>query len=337
MLTLPLSGVLFIPIALAAPEIYPWPIEAAGGNASQEFRERYFDARFVYGRAIVFFVLWIGLAWLLRWWSRQQDRGGGVTAEWKCQNLSGPGLLIYGITLHFAAIDWMMSLELPFTSTIYGPIVAASQLLSALACAIVVCAFISAAAELAATFSRNVLNDIGNLLLTLVLVWAYLVWCQAMLIWMADLKRDNSWWLFRTADPWRWVSAIGAILGLAPPLLLLLFRAMKQRATFLARIAAVVLVIQAVFLVYQMLPGHQAALGSSVWLLPVIFVGMAALWFAAFAWHLGSAPLVPDSGSELGACTAFAGARARRNGEGGGVGAWITRKFVIPMAGSSTR
>lgn len=291
MLTLPLSGLLLIPLALAGPQMYPWPVRAANGGRLQPFRERYFETQFVYGRAIVFFVLWIGLAWLLRWWSRRQDRGGGVAVEWKCQNLSGPGLLIYGVTLHFAAIDWMMSLELPFTSTIYGPIVAASQLLSAFACAVVVYAMVSRRSELAGLFSRNVLNDIGNLLLTLVMVWAYLIWCQAMLIWMADLKRDNSWWLLRTSDPWRWFSAIGAILGLAAPLLLLLFRAMKQHVTALARIAGLVLAVQVVFVGYQMLPGDQAALGSSWWLLPVIFVGLVALWLAVFLWCLGNAPL----------------------------------------------
>jgi hypothetical protein len=291
MLTLPLSGVLFIPLALVGRQIYPWPIQSAEGAGLEGFRDRYFEAQFVYGRAIVFFVLWIGLAWLLRWWSRQQDRGGSVAAEWRAQNLSGPGLLIYGVTVHFAAIDWMMSLELPFTSTIYAPIVAACQLLSGFACAIVVYAIIARRSELAGAFSRNVLNDIGNLLLTLVIVWAYLIWCQAMLIWMADLKRDNSWWLFRTGDPWRWFSAIGAILGLAAPLLLLLFRSMKQRVRLLARVAALVMAVQAVFLVYQMLPGHRAELGSAMWLLPMMFVGLAALWSSVFLWCLGSAPL----------------------------------------------
>jgi hypothetical protein len=291
MLTLPLSAALFIPLALAAPQIYPWPVQSSAGTASGGFRERYFEAQFVYGRATVFFALWIGLAWLLRWWSRQQDRGGGAAVEWKCQNLSGPGLLIYGVTLHFAAIDWMMSLELPFTSTIYAPIVAASQLLSALACAIVVYAIVSTRSELAAALSRSVLNDIGNLLLTLVLVWSYLIWCQAMLIWMADLKRDNSWWLLRTTDPWRWLSILGAIFGLAAPLVLLLFRALKQHAIYLARIAALVLVIQVVFQGYQMLPRQEAALGASLWLLPVILVGLAAFWAALFLWCLESAPL----------------------------------------------
>ncbi|HEY2415169.1 MAG TPA: hypothetical protein VGI40_23195 [Pirellulaceae bacterium] len=293
MLTLPLSGLLFIPIALAAPQIYPWPVEVEGGASSYDFRDRYFEAQFVYGRAISFFVLWIGLAWLLRWLSRQQDRGRGVVVEWKCQSLSGPGLLIYGVTLHFAVIDWMMSLDLPFTSTIYGPIVAESQLLSALACAIVVYAFVSQRSELTASLSRNVLNDIGNLMLTLVLVWAYLIWCQAMLIWMADLKRDNSWWLLRTTDPWRWISAIGAVFGLAVPLVLLLFRALKQQTTSLARIAGLVLAIQVIFLGYQMLPRNAAGLGYWALALPLVFVGLCAIWLAFFLWHLSNLSLTP--------------------------------------------
>ena len=72
------------------------------------------------------------MAWLLSFWSRREDRQGGARQAWNCHNLSGPGLVIYGVTLHFASIDWMMSLDPAFTSTIYGPIVAAGQILSAL-------------------------------------------------------------------------------------------------------------------------------------------------------------------------------------------------------------
>jgi hypothetical protein len=293
MLTLPVIGLLFTPIALRASQFYPWPVQTATGDELHHFRDRYFESQFVFGRAIAYFVLWIGVAWLLRFWTRQEDSGRAARAAWRCNSLSGPGLVIYAVTLHFATVDWMMSLELPFTSTIYAPIVAASQLLTAFSCAVLVLCCVWGRQEFARLRCKNVLSDIGNLLLTLVLVWAYLIWCQAMLIWMADLRSDNSWWIVRGVGGWQWISIAGAILGLAVPLLGLLLRAVKQNTWSLARIAGLVLLIQVLFVGYQVCPSLALSLKSALWLLPLVFVGLTAIWFASFLWCLASVPLAP--------------------------------------------
>jgi hypothetical protein len=293
MRTLPLLAVLFVPLALAAEHVYPWAADAhRASGATDSFQARYFQGPFVWGRAIGYFVLWTTLAWLLGFWSRQED-DAGVRSAWKCQGLSGPGLVIYGITLHFASIDWMMSIEAPFTSTIYGPIVAAGQLLSALTLSLVAFACIARQAEFAPAMSGKVLNDLGNLLFTLVLTWAYLVWCQAMLIWMADLRHDNTWWLARARGGWPWLSAIIAILGFVGPLFVLLFRKVKRDQNLLARTAALVLVVQFIFVTYQILP--SAAPNGRIAVLPALFLalGLIATWLAAFLWLLSSRPLVP--------------------------------------------
>jgi hypothetical protein len=290
---MPLVALLFVPIGLYASRIYPWEVHSAGSGGGQDFRARYFETQFVVIRAVIYCALWIALSWLLRHWSRQQEGGHAVAAEWKCHNLSGPGLVIYGLTLHFAAIDWMMSLELPFTSTIYGPIVAACQLLSAFALAVVVLTTVSRQMQFSAALWRPVLSDLGNLLLALVLVWAYLIWCQAMLIWMADLRRDNTWWLVRAEGPWPWVTIGGTIAGLVVPLFMLLSRSVKRNPTALACAALLLLVMQPIFLTYQIAPGSPIAWRSAAWLLPLSFTGLGGIWLAAFLWSLGRTPLTP--------------------------------------------
>jgi hypothetical protein len=200
--------------------------------------------------------------------------------------------VLYGISLHFAAIDWMMSLEPSFTSTIFGPIVAASQLLSALALAIIVLACLTGDGSLTA-LSPKVLNDLGNLLLTLVVVWSYLVWCQAMLIWMVDLPRDNVWWLARWDSPWRWASVVLAIFEFAVPFSLLLFRAVKQNIRRLAAVAVLVLLMQVFFVAYQLGPSLGAQRVSSHWMEFVMPLGLGGIWLAGSLWLLSRRPLAP--------------------------------------------
>ncbi len=291
MRTLPLVALMFLPIGLGSNYVYPWTAQSPANEEPNRFYATYFGRDFVVARWVGYFVIWIIFASLLSWWSRPYEKSPKIWAAAYSQNISGPGLVIYGITLHFAAIDWMMSLETSFTSTIFGPIVAASQLLSALALALVVLGWIANDGSMAA-LSPKVLNDLGNLLLTLVVVWSYLVWCQAMLIWMADLPHDNVWWLARWRGGWRWVSVGLAVLQFAVPFFLLLFRAVKQNARRLASVAVLVLVMQFVFAVYQNGPVFDRDRPSAHWMELVLTLGLGGIWLAAFLWLLDRRPLV---------------------------------------------
>ena len=109
------------------------------------------------------------MAFLLASWSRKEDETGNPRLAWKSQQLSGFGAVVYGISLHFAAVDWGMSLQPVFHSTIWGPLFAAGQLLSALAFALVVLAWLVDRPPLAEVDSLKVRNDLASLLLTLLI------------------------------------------------------------------------------------------------------------------------------------------------------------------------
>ena len=294
MTTLPLVALLFIPIALGSQLIFPWSRSQAGTtNPDGTLQTIYFRPEFVWGRAIVCFAIWTALGWLLSAWSRQEDRRGGALPAFKSHSLSGPGLVLYGVTLHFVSIDWMMSLAPSFNSTIFGPIVAACQLVSAFALALIVFAWASDRAVYQELISTKLLLDLGNLLFTLVVVWAYLVWCQFMLIWIGDLPHDNIWWLARSRGAWLWIAGVIVLFHLVVPFFLLLFRAVKQRRHWLGSIAALVLAMQFVFVNYQVWPesAMQPAAGLSIELL--LAIGLGGLWLASFLWLIDERPLVP--------------------------------------------
>jgi hypothetical protein len=294
MKTLPLVALLFIPLALGLNDVFPWANESLSTRThTNRAYDLYFQRDWFFARCLVYFVLWIALAWLLARWSRKDDETGSVAWAQKCQSLSGPGLVIYGITLHFASIDWIMSVQPAFTSTISGPIVAAGQMLSAFALALLLFARMANRAELAAVLSPKLLSDLGGLLFTLVVVWAYLVWFQFMLIWMADLPRDNVWCLARARGGWKVVTWIIVLLQFVVPFFLLLFRAVKQNVRALASVAALLLVMQLVFSDYQIIPAFPAAGRVQHALVCVLALGLGSVWLTASVWLLGQRPLVP--------------------------------------------
>jgi hypothetical protein len=293
MQTLPLIALLFVPIALGRKYLFPWSEESLAQVRERPFYTAYFQPHFVWGRGIVFFMAWIVLAWLLGTWSRQEERRGGASPAWKSQNLSGPGLVIYGLTLHFATIDWMMSLAVDFTSTISGPIVAAGQILSAFALAFVMTQVAAARLEDQQAFSRYLMRDLSNLLFTFVVVWAYLVWCQFMLIWMGDLPRDNVWIRMRESAGWTWMTIALVLFHFAVPFFLLLFRAFKQSRRAVAVIAVLMLAMQGAFIHYEIGPTWSAHSLTGRWMEALMPVGLGGIWLSCVLWLLDSRSFLP--------------------------------------------
>ena len=196
MRTLPLVALLFVPIGFGLPYIYAWADPSVEDSVQHSSVLKHFlETRFFLGRAVAYFVLWVALGHLLSRWSRRQDIADDVKTEWNCYQIERAGLVLFGITLHFAAIDWLMSLQSQMTSTVFGPLVFAGQILSALALAVVVLAWIVPSAKILAVLSAEAIGDIGSLLFTFLVLWAYMQWFQFMLVWFTDLPAGTVWYL----------------------------------------------------------------------------------------------------------------------------------------------
>ncbi len=168
--TLPLILLLFIPVVVGLKQIYPWMNAAEMSSPALRLKAaKYLNPSFFVTRAAIYFALWSVLALLLNWLSLKQDR----TADLKCGKqmrlLSGPGLGIFVITVTFAAIDWVMSLDPSWSSTIFGLIFVASWTMSALAFTVLASAWLSQREPMNAVLRPSHFQDLGNLTLTLVL------------------------------------------------------------------------------------------------------------------------------------------------------------------------
>jgi len=226
-------------------------------------------------------------------WSRRQDDSPDARSYWAAYKSSGPGLVLLGLTLHFAVIDWIMSLQPGFTSTILGPLVFSSQLLSSFALCVCLFCWFMHRAEFESLVSGKVMNDLGGLLFTLLGLWAYMSWFQFMLIWLADLPRDNIWYRVRWTGFWRMLAVYLVVVHFAVPFVLLLFRAVKQSRRMLGAMAAIIFVGQWIYMYYQVMPAFDAPYLARHWIGLLMPLGLAGIWFACVLWLLQRRPLVP--------------------------------------------
>lgn len=292
--TLPLMALFFVPILLGMPYVYPWaqPDVVAADVLLQE-KSRYLNVPFFITRAVFYFAIWITVGRLLTKWSLEQDRTADGTLTQRLQRLSGPGLVLYGLTVTFSAIDWVMSLEPHWYSSIYGIIYMVSYGLAALAVAIIVSGLREGEKALAQVISPDRFHDLGNLLLALVMFWAYVNYSQFLLIWMANLAEEVPWYLHRLNGGWQWVALALILFQFAVPFLLLLSRGTKRRGQALSIVAAAILFMHWVDTQWLIAPSFYPEQFHLHWMDMVTLLGIGGVWLAVFVGYLKAYPVLP--------------------------------------------
>ena len=292
--TLPLMALLFIPLLVGLSDLYPWArTEVVAADPLLQQKAAYLNIPFFVARAVVYFAVWIVLGRVLVTWSLQQDRIADDALTFRLQRLSGPGLVLYGLTVSFAAIDWMMSLEPKWYSTIFGMMFMVSFGLAALALAILATRFLEAEKPLARVASPDRWHDLGNLLLALVMFWAYLSFSQFLLIWSENLAEEIPWYLHRIGGGWEWLAIALIFFQFGLPFVLLLSRNTKRDSRTLAAVAAAILFMQWLDIVWRVVPSFYPARFHIHWLDIAAPVAIGGLWLAAFIGHLKSRSLLP--------------------------------------------
>ena len=297
---LPFMALAFLPVAFGVRELYPWARpELVANDEILQHRAPYLNISFFYFRAALYFVLWSALAYLISGWSRKQDSAPGDEGlAIRMQRLSGGGLLLYGITLFFASVDWLMSLDPHWYSTIYGILMLGGQGLASMAFTLTVMVLLSRTAPLAGVFRANHLHDLGKLMLAFVMLWAYFQFSQFLIIWSGNLPEEIGFYLTRIEGAWVYLSVVLILGHFALPFVLLLNRDLKQ-SHMVALVAVFVIGMRFVDLFWLMGPrdGHTAPALS--WINFVTPIALGGIWIAVFLWQLGSRPLLPLGEPEL--------------------------------------
>ena len=291
--TLPFMAILFLPIILGAHSLYhEWADhEEAAAHPVVQAKTGYLNVPFFAVRALIYFAVWIALMYLLNKWSLAQDRTADNRYTKNMRVLSGPGMVALIFTVTFASIDWYMSLEPEWFSTIYGFIFVAAWALSALAFVIAIMAWLSAQEPMKRIVAPLHFHDLGKLLLALVMLWAYFAFSQFLIIWSGNLPEEIMYYLRRIYGGWGAVIVAIGILHFAAPFLFLLSRGIKRSPRSLAMIAVLIIVMRMVDLLWMLGPAfhHRKWIVMDV----VALIGFGGLWLTLFIWQLGKRSLIP--------------------------------------------
>jgi len=292
---MPLMAILFIPIVISVPTLYSWanPELVASLNLTH-FKLEYLNARFWVIRAILYFVAWFIWIFLLNRWSLREDADGGSRRYFdRMRRLSGPGLVLFAFTVTYAAVDWVMSLEPGFFSTIYGMIFMVVPALLGVALVVLTLTALSNYEPFATLAEPKRFNDYGNLLLVFIMLWAYLQFDQFLIIWAGNLQDEIPWYVVRARGTWGGVAVALFLFHFAVPFLLVLQRAVTRRNRVLSTVCVLLLIMEAVDLYWMISPAFSPKGPQLSWLDPVTFLGIGGVWVAWFAWQLKSRPLLP--------------------------------------------
>lgn len=292
--TLPLMLILFVPIVVGAHWIYPWThAEEMAKNAALTEKAKYLNLSFFTVRAAIYFAIWLALAYFLNRWSLMQDKTADRQPTKRMRVISGPGMVLFVFTVTFASIDWFMSLDPEWSSTIYGFVFVASWSLSALAFVVAVMAWLSKHEPMNNVVAQLHFHDLGKLLLALVMLWSYFAFSQFLIIWSANLPEEIRWYLPRTRGTWGAIALAVIILHFAFPFLFLLSRSFKRNAGKLVIVAVLILVMRLFDLFWMITPNFTGEHFQISWMDLVAPIGMGGLWLATFAWALRQRPLIP--------------------------------------------
>ncbi len=293
--TLPLMALAFVPVALGIHSLYEWAHESALHDPILQAKEPYLNEPFFLVRAVVYFVVWILLAFLLSRWSLAQDRGADQRLARRTLGVSAGGLILYGLTMTFAAFDWGMSLEPHWYSHIYGILIIGGQVLSAMAFAIIASAAIARQAEIARWLTADRFHELGKLMLAFIMLWAYFAFSQYLIIWAGDLPEEIPWYLHRLAGGWNTVGAGLMLLHFAVPFVVLLSRQVKRKPGALACVAAGLLLLRLVEVYWLVIPTFHPTGVFVHWLTPASVIALGGFWLALFVRNLDGNPLLPLS------------------------------------------
>lgn len=298
--TLPLLLVLFVPIAFGIHSLYPWDHpDVVAADPILKHKAAFLNAPFFLLRAAIILGGWTFLGWYLNRWSAKEDRDGGLAPHRKMSRLSAPGLIFWGFAVTFLSIDWVMSLDAHWFSTMFGLLFVAGQGLSSLAFLITVLVGLFYFRPMSEVLTPRQLHDVGKLLLANVMVWAYFSFSQWLIVWAGNLPDEIPWYVERLRGGWQYVALVLVFGHFALPFALLLSRDLKRNFKLLAGIAIFILCMRVVDVYWQVMPDASKGALALSWMDFAALIGLGGIWFGFFLMQLESRPLMPINAEDL--------------------------------------
>jgi hypothetical protein len=261
----------------------------------------YLNHGFWYVRAIIYFAFLGGLIGLLRKWSIQQDSDGDFKHTFRSRALCAFPMLIYALVVTFSAVDWVMSMDYTWFSTMWGVYIFAGGAWGAMATLILVLNFVRGNGYLQKVVSAEHYHLMGKLLLTFTIFWAYIAFSQFFLIWYANITEETRFYLLRNTGGWNIVSYVLLFGHFAASFVLLLSAGRKKKTISMNWVCAFVLLMHCVDWYWLVIPERGPSLthGASLWIdgawvgdvVAFLTIGSLVSW--AYLRRLAKASLYP--------------------------------------------
>lgn len=294
MRTLPVVFLLFLPILLGIPYLYPWANETLlHANKILQHKAPYLNIPFFIVRVFIYFALWLFIGFRVQKMTDRQDETADPTLVVRLRQFSAPSLLAFVVTATFAFIDWVLSTDAEFYSTVYGGLLLIGDVLQTFALSIIVLIVISREDRFGGRISSKLLHDLGNLMFAFTIFWTYLSASQLIIVWPADLPQEIGWYLLRTRGFWRIITWAIGLTMFAIPFLALLSQARKRNPKRLIRIAVWILVARVLDVFWIIEPTFRNKGFALYWTDIAAFFGVGGIWLFVYLGQLRRRPLLP--------------------------------------------
>ncbi len=304
MRTLPLIFVFVVILLFGLKYLYPWShAELLAGSDVLRHKHGYLNIPFFIVRILIYFAVWLFWGLRLNRMSDEQDRTGDPTLRERMRAFSAPGLLIFSMTGTFAYIDWILSADAQFFSTVYGAMILIGDIVQSFALTLLVMILASRGDRFGGRINAKILHDLGNMMFAFVIFWTYLSASQLIIVWPANLPQELVWYLDRVQGFWKYLALVTALSMFAIPFLALLSQARKRDPRRLIKVAIWLLVARIIDVFWIVAPTFRNASNSSLlhtshgfaiyWTDFAAFFGVGGIWVYVFLGQLRKRPLLP--------------------------------------------
>ncbi|HSP17157.1 MAG TPA: hypothetical protein VLV78_20610 [Thermoanaerobaculia bacterium] len=292
--TMVVMAALFIPIALGAQSIYIWADPSiVAHDAILQHQQKYLSVGPWIGRTIFYFALWILWTWRIRVLSLRFYEDRAPETELSRRKWAATGLPMIVLTLTFASIDWLMSLEPKWSSSMYGITFVVSCGLSAFAFVTFLLTRLAKTKAMADIVRPMHFRDLGNLMLAFVMFWAYTAFSQFLLIWYGNIKEEVPYYIKREHGAWGYLAVVLILFHFFLPFFMLLMRTIKDRPQTIAIVAVIILIMRYVHNDWLIGPAWTGEHFHFSWMNVASFVGIGGIWFWAFVKQLKGQTIIP--------------------------------------------
>lgn len=291
--TLPLIAVFVIPIFFGMTTLYTWThADVRAHDFAVGHKAIYMNVPFFIGRTVLYFLIWFFFGFRILRMANEHDRTGDPALFKRIKGASAPALLLFVLSTTYAFIDWIMSLEPDWYSTIYAWLFTVNEVLLSFAFLIALLVLLSKYEPLRSFVTFKHYHDLGNLMLAFTMLWAYMSLAQFLIIWAENLPDEIPWYVRRFSGGWGYLAFIIAIFQFCVPFFLLLMRFIKKNPNLLRTVAVWMIIMSIIHVFWFIEPAFRQHELQIYWTDVAAPVGLGGIWLAFFLRNLKARPLL---------------------------------------------